>query len=92
MPIWKRRNIKITSIKCEACRVKDLDVDLQPIDITTKDINYILERIDFDNLPFPFTRLKRKHQEQLIIIGISKEIYNFYECYVCGWFKLVKNK
>lgn len=82
MPIWKRKGIKKTGKKCDACKLKGLDVDLQLKKINENNIEYIYEKIDVEN-----QKLK-----DLIMIGISWDAYNFYQCYVCGWFKLVKIK
>lgn len=94
MPIWKRKHkIEKTGYKCEACALKGVDVDLQLVDLKDVDIDYVLEKIDWESIKsFPFNYLKQSDKLRFMMIGIDRGVYNIYSCYVCGFFRMVKNR
>lgn len=90
MPIWKRYKMERTSIKCEGCELKGVDVDLQPSIIDSENINYVLNKIDWENTPFFNSFKDEKKRNKMMSFLIFRGNYIGFSCYVCGWFKLVK--
>lgn len=81
---FRKKKKKINTISCELCKNS-----LVVTDITENNINYILENIDYSNIPNFL--MKSKDRDKLLVMFFTRS-YILFMCNSCNFFKLVKAK